>query len=98
MKITLTQSLTLPVPCANPLTIKAAHLIPVGFLSVRGAATGDPCLGRSRSMNETNVRTRMTATGVYGTRGSVAQGSQAADALVPASAKASGVPPRGRPV
>lgn len=97
MRITWMQPSTLPVLCADVPTIKTAHPTMVGFLTAQGASTGGLRFPQPRTTKETNVLAQLP-NGVYGTRGSVAKGSQMADALTPVGVKASGVPPRGRPV
>ncbi|HKD95971.1 MAG TPA: hypothetical protein VKB69_00085 [Micromonosporaceae bacterium] len=80
------------VPATN-----AAHPSPVGFLAVQGNATGGLLVERPRN-TKLEVRTQGRAIGFYGTSVPVVQGSGMTDVSAQAATKASGVPPRGRPV
>ncbi len=83
--------------CSFVPTTNAAHLSPVGFLAVQGAATGGLLIERPRSTKFD--RRAQRPVGVYGTNvPAVQQGSGMTDTTAPAAVKASGVPPRGRPV
>lgn len=73
-----------------------AHPTRVGFLAVQGVTTGGLRFARPRN-NQINVKIQPSM-GAYGISGSAAQVSLMVDASAPATAKASGVPPRGRPV
>lgn len=84
------------LPCAAVPAFTQAHPASVGFLAVQGALTGGPRIVRPR-INDLNVGTQQSI-GAYRTSGSAAAGSLMADVSAPAGAKASGVPPRGRPV
>lgn len=107
MGITWTQTSTLPVMCAPASTPMPAHPT-VGLMAVRGTEVstsllhGDLFNGgllqdqRPRT-NSLTVRV-LPIIGAYGTSVSAFQGSQKPETTAPAGAKASGVPPRGRPV
>jgi hypothetical protein len=103
VKIMRITSSTLPVWCAATLTSKPAHPQTVGLLAVqeprvlsgvsRQYIGGLPVSGTSRITNEDQ-----RLAGVYGTGVRADKGSQKPATFAPANDKASGVPPRGRPV
>lgn len=75
----------------------AAHPSPVGFLAVQGVATGGLLIERPRT-TQSDCRAQRPV-GVYGINVPAAQqGSGMTCTTAPAAVKASGVPPRGRPV
>jgi hypothetical protein len=93
------RSIWIPSPaplCSFAPAMNDAHPSQVGFLAVQGNATGGLLIERPRN-TQADVRTQRQALGVYGTSVPVVQGS-GTDATAPAATKASGVPPRGRPV
>ena len=103
MGITWTQTSTLPVLCAPVSTPKLAHPTMVGFLAVRGAKDRASLINGGLPQHEQPRTTTSTVRilpimGAYGTGVSALQGSQKPDAAASAGVKASGVPPRGRPV
>jgi len=82
--------------CSFASAMNGAHPSQVGFLPVQSNATGGRLIERPRN-TQADVRTQRPALGVYGTSVPVVQGS-GIDVTVQAATKASGVPPRGRPV
>lgn len=112
MGTTWTQTSSLPDWCAPVSIDELAHSETVGFLAVRlpdasdltngaeGSATrmtgGLPRDGRPRT-TKLSVRI-LPIMGAYGTGVSASQGSQKPTMAAVAATKASGVPPRGRPV
>lgn len=111
MATTEKETSMLALLCAGVSGPKPAHQILVGLLPVRDEQV---CIGFDLAAGGAlNARPRTTETpnfvqrplggygrpqGVNTTSVSIAQGSQMASPLAPASTKASGVPPRGRPV
>jgi hypothetical protein len=96
--------------CAHLSTPKPAHPTTVGFVAVQGPRNvlqslrpngGLPQLEQPRSTKPrtSNVTVQIQPiTDAYGMSGSAAKGSLKPVAFALASAKTSGVPPRGRPV
>lgn len=76
--------------CAVMPVIEDTHPTQVGLIAVRGTVSG------SRPRN--TQRTGAYGTSVKAISVPAAQGSLMATAFAPATAKADGVPPRGRPV
>jgi len=110
MGITEKETSMLALLCAGAAGATTAHPKQVGLLPVHGGQvwTGIDLAGgaldaRPRTTETTNFVQRPLAgygrpQGVNGTSVSTAQDSQMAKPLAPAGTKASGVPPRGRPV
>lgn len=82
--------------CSFAPAMNGAHPFQVGLLAVQSNATGGLLVERPRN-TKADVRLQRQALGVYGTSVPVVQGS-GIDVTAPAATKASGVPPRGRPV
>jgi hypothetical protein len=95
MRLNFTEPLPPALPGAGSIATVSAHPTKVGLLAVQGV-TGGLRSARPRT-NQFTVQIQ-PGTGVYGTSASAAQGSLMTDAVAPAGAKVSGVPPRGRPV